>query len=229
MNQILYDLKHGNNFSTNQFFDKNDDFVDEALLIKKRFFKYAFVASVVFLLLFFGFYVYHFLSLKNNQRISDNLSYNYHTLKLYSSPNSDDYNDLYGSNFYEDNFIIGEIVIPSLDISYPIFSRLDDDTLKVAPCIFYGKMPPESGNLCIAGHNYNNEQFFSLIHNLSNGDFIYIYDMNNKEYVYSVFSNYEVKIDDLSPIYFSDYQNELTLITCNNVNDNRIIVKAHMQ
>lgn len=222
MNQILYDLKPKDSVNNRS----KIDFVDDVFMIKRRFFKYIFFVSVVLLFVFFCFYVYHFLSLEKSEKISDSLSYNYHTLKLYSTPNSDDYNDLYGSNFYTENFIIGEIAIPSLNISYPIFSMLDDDTLKVAPCIFYGKMPPESGNLCIAGHNYNNDQFFSLIYKLNEGDLIYIYDVNNNEYVYSVFSNYEVKTDDFSPIYLNDYQNELTLITCNNINDNRIIIKA---
>ena len=90
-------------------------------------------------------------------------------------------------------------------------------------------MPPNTGNLCIAGHNYNNNQFFSLIYKLKKEDKIYIYDLNNHEYVYSVFANYEVKTDDLSPIYlYNKNQCELTLITCNNLNNNRIIIKARL-
>ena len=64
-------------------------------------------------------------------------------------------------------------------------------------------MPPEKNNLCIAGHNYNKKH----------------------EYIYSVFANYEVKTDDLSPISSNNF-NELTLITCNNINNNRIIIKG---
>lgn len=50
--------------------------------------------------------------------------------------------------------------------------------------------------------------------------------LGNK-YIYFVYNIYEVKESDLSPIF--DYeQNErtLTLVTCNNLNLNRIIVKA---
>lgn len=36
------------------------------------------------------------------------------------------------------------------------------------------------GNLCIAGHNYNNYQFFSRLKKLNIGDIIYIYDLSRK-------------------------------------------------
>ena len=57
--------------------------------------------------------------------------------------------------------------------------------------------------------------------------FINIYDNNSIKYIYYVFNKYEVDEGDLSPI--SDYTEntkELTLITCNNFNSKRIIVKA---
>lgn len=195
----------------------------------KKHFKTIFIISITTMLLLFSFYMYNFYKLQKNEKISNHLSYNYHTLKLYSSNNPNTYSDLPNTGSYTENAIIGEIKIPTLEISYPIFSMLDDETLKVSPCIFYGKMPPNTGNLCIAGHNYNNNQFFSLIYKLKKEDKIYIYDLNNHEYVYSVFANYEVKTDDLSPIYlYNKNQCELTLITCNNLNNNRIIIKARL-
>lgn len=195
----------------------------------KKHFKTIFIISITTMLLLFSFYMYNFYKLKKNEKISNRLSYNYQTLKLYSSNNSNTYSNLPNTGSYTENIIIGEIKIPILNISYPIFSMLDDETLKVSPCIFYGKLPPDTGNLCIAGHNYNNNQFFSLIYKLKKEDKIYIYDLNNHEYVYSVFDNYEVKTDDLSPIYlYNENQCELTLITCNNLNNNRIIIKARV-
>ena len=83
------------------------------------------------------------------------------------------------------------------------------------------------GNLCIAAHNYDNNLFFSNINKLSNGDEIYFYDRDNTSYTYIVFTCYEVKNNDLSPIFnYSKNEKLLTLITCNNNNGNRIIVKA---
>ena len=193
----------------------------------KKHFKVIFITSIITILILISFYMYNTYKLQKNEKISTRLSYNYHTLKLYSNNNSDKYSDLSNTSSYTENVIVGEIKIPALNLSYPIFSMLDDETLKVSPCIFYGKMPPDTGNLCIAGHNYNNNQFFSLIYKLKKEDKIYIYDLNNHEYRYSVFDNYEVKTDDLSPIYlYNQNECELTLITCNNLNDNRIIIKA---
>ncbi len=191
---------------------------------KEHRFKYFFIfsLSILFLLsIFFGYIMYNS---NLNQKTSRFLQYNYETMQLYASSNL--YTNLEKNNSYTQKFIIGKIEIPTLKISYPIFSILDDETLKISPCIFHGKMPPEGGNLCIAGHNYNNNQFFSLIYQLKNGDDIVIYDNNNRKYTYSVFANYEVKTDDLSPISNISFKHELTLVTCNNFNNHRIIIKA---
>lgn len=188
--------------------------------------KYIFRFSSCFVFVLLSFYIYHLHVLNRNKKNSNLIAYNYKTLKLYANDALfADYKNLSEQNYYSKKFVIGEIKIPNINISYPIFSMLDDETLKVAPCIFSGKMPPEKSNLCIAGHNYNNNQFFSNIYKLKKEDKIYIYDNKNHEYIYSVFTNYEVKTDDLSPIS-SNNLNELTLITCNNFNNNRIIIKA---
>ena len=63
--------------------------------------------------------------------------------------------------------------------------------------------------------------------NVGEEDEIFIYDINGKKFSYIVFANYEVNSFDLSPIYEkSNYEKELTLVTCNNFNKNRIIIKA---
>ena len=91
---------------------------------------------------------------------------------------------LYGNIYIEEgnNFtVIGLIEIKSININYPIISKYNDDLLKIAPCRFYGPMPNEIGNLCIAGHNYNSYKFFSRLKNLSNGDIITIFDLSRKQ------------------------------------------------
>lgn len=121
----------------------------------------------------------------------------------------------------------GIIEIPKIDLYYPVFSNLSEDLLKISPCKFYGNTPDTNGNICIAGHNYDNSLFFSKLSTLSENDEIYIFDNNGNQYVYLVYNIYEVMDSDLSPIF--DYeQNEktLTLVTCNNFNSNRIILKA---
>ena len=191
-------------------------------------FKYIFIFSLFFIFILLSFYIYHLLRINENKKNSNKIAYNYKTLKLYNNNDfSNEYQNLNSQIYYTEKFVIGEIKIPVINISYPIFSMLDDETLKTSPCIFHGKMPPEKGNLCIAGHNYNNNLFFSNISKLKKEDKIYIYDNQNHEYIYSVFANYEVKTDDLSPIFYNNFS-ELTLVTCNNFNNNRIIIKASL-
>ena len=83
------------------------------------------------------------------------------------------------------------------------------------------------GNVCIAGHNYDNNKFFSKLSTLNINDEIFIYDNSNKKFTYIISNIFEVKPDDLSPIYSYDKNiRQLTLITCNNLNSNRVVVKA---
>ena len=92
---------------------------------------------------------------------------------------------------------------------------------------FCGTIPNKEGNLCIAGHNYDNSKFFSKISSLKNGDEIFIYDITGNKESYYVFEQLEVKEDDLSPLIISkDIKKQVTLITCNNLTSNRIIIKA---
>ena len=83
------------------------------------------------------------------------------------------------------------------------------------------------GNLCIAGHNYNDSRFFSKIYKLQNNDIIEIYDYFGNKYDYSVYDSYEVTLSDFSCTSQNTYNKKvITLVTCNNLNENRIIVKA---
>lgn len=203
MNQILFNFK------------KNKKIFKSVFLISLLIFCFIFIITVIKLFTFFKYM--HF---------SNVLSYNYNTYKVYSDRFSNK-NISTTDNSYND--IKCRIDIPSLNISYPVFSNLSDENLKISPCIFFGELPPSFGNLCIAGHNYDNGKFFSLIYKLNKNDKIYIYDNLNREFCYSVFDNYEVKNNDLSPVYsFNNNSFELTLVTCNNFNNNRIIVKASL-
>lgn len=66
----------------------------------------------------------------------------------------------------ESPYIIGSIQISKLNINYPIFSTYNDELLSKSICRFYGSNPNEVGNLCLAGHNYNNNKFFSNLNRL---------------------------------------------------------------
>lgn len=125
----------------------------------------------------------------------------------------------------EKNIYLGTIKIPKIELEYTVYNELTDDLLRVAPCKFYGVDLGEKGNLCIVGHNYNNNRFFSRLDELEFKDKIIIVDLENREYVYTVFDMYEVDENDFSCLENSK-EYELTLLTCNNSNKKRRIIKA---
>ena len=187
-------------------------------------FKVQFTISIIIIVILIGFIVYTSYSLQNKENLSSNLIGNYNIYKLYADVSNNN-NTL--TQDTQVNNLFGIIEIPKINLYYPIFSNLSEENLKVSPCKFYGDSLNDNGNICIAGHNYNNDMFFSKINLLSSNDEIFIYDNLGKKYTYIVFKNYEVKEDDLSPIYDYDKNTkELTLITCNNLNNNRFIIKA---
>ena len=185
-------------------------------------FKLIFIMSLIIIFITFIFLYNNIWKIKHDTEISKVLSKNYNILKLYT--NSTLSTDNTNTN---ENYIIGQIEIPSVNISYPFFSYTNSEYLAISPCRVSGDMPPKFSNLCIAGHNYDNGIFFSNLNKLKVNDKIIIYNNSDYKYTYTIYKIYEVNENDLSPIY--DYEadkNELTLITCNNLNKNRIIVKA---
>ena len=189
----------------------------------KNFFRLQFIVSSIILFSFIIFLIYSFFNMNKKEKLSDSLLGNYNIYKLYA-------NNLQDTTHKQDNEnnIFGVIEIPKININYPIFSNLSEELLKISPCKFYGTNLKENGNICIAGHNYNNDMFFSNLYLLNNDDEIYIYDNYGNKYIYMVFNSYEVNKSDLSPIFnYNQSLKELTLITCNNLNQNRLIVKAH--
>lgn len=206
MNQILY---------TKQKPKKNT----------KIFYKIQFILSLILIIISIITIIIYIYSLNNKQKISNSLLSNYNIYRLYSNQTNTELNST-----TEDNNLFGIIEIPKLNIYYPIFSKTTEELLKISPCKFYGNSLDSYDNICIAGHNYNNSLFFSNINTLNFNDEIFIYDNIGKKYVYHVYDIYEVKPSDLSPILnFNKKSKELTLITCNNLNNNRIIVKSKQE
>ena len=187
---------------------------------KKNFISIFISCSILFFITIFS-YIHNILNINKNENFSEKLNNNYNILKLYSS--KDPFDIPIGNS---ENKIIGNIDIPILNLSYPFFSSLDNESLSIFPCRFHGNLPPENSNLCIAGHNYDNGKFFSNLHLINIDDTINI-EINNIIYQYSVYKIYEVSELDLSPIYtYEKNKKLLTLVTCNNINKKRLIVKA---
>ena len=78
-------------------------------------------------------------------------------------------------------YTIGQINIPKVKINYPIISETNNTLMKIGITKYWGCNPNEVGNMCLVGHNYRNDLFFSKIPNSVNiGDSIFI-ELPNKE------------------------------------------------
>ena len=179
------------------------------------------IVSAIFILIF----LYQIYNLKENEKLSQELLNSYSLTTLYQD--NEPVKIEKQSVLVENPFVIGIIKISKIGLNYPIISETNDDLLKISLCRFAGPMPNEYGNLCIAGHNYVDNKFFSNLSKLKNGDVIEIYDLHGKQINYEVFNKYEVKANDLSCTK-QDESNKriITLLTCNNVNGKRTVVKA---
>ena len=197
----------------------------QILITKNKYYKrkYLFIIQlclsiiILFTIIYFIFNYFH--KIKIQEDFSKQLTTNYSLSQLYNNYKTDQQDD---NNYYQ---LFGTIEIPKISLKYSIFSTLDEEKLKIAPCKFFGKDLNSNDNICIAAHNYDNGKFFSDIIQLDINDVIYLFSDNIK-YSYNVISKYEVNPNNLDPIFEYDNNKYLTLVTCNNLNGNRVIIKA---
>ena len=129
---------------------------------------------------------------------------------------------------------IATINIPKIGVTYPIIDGPTDSVeetaalLKISPTKFWGPEPNKIGNFCVVGHNYRNSRFFSKVPNLENGDIIELTDIaSGKTLQYSVYDKYQVYPEDRScTSQLTNGRKDITLITCTNDSEQRVIVKA---
>ena len=204
MNQILSDKKE-NSFK----------------LLKT--YKFLLFISIILCFCFSCYLTYYIYNIKNNESSSYSLLNTFNIERLYS--NNINYTNIeLNSNT---SFIIGSIEIPKINIKYPIISNTTDELLKISPCRFYGSYPNQIGNLCIAAHNYDDNRFFSNLYKLDMGDTIKIHDLNNVIINYYVYDKFEIKSNNTDcTSQNTKGKREITLVTCNNINKNRIVIKA---
>lgn len=205
--------------------------VSNSVTKQKQFKKYklllffSLLIACILIVLFF----LRIIRIKENERTSRQLTSTYHVSTLYS----DTYTLLNKNSLknFEKSiqvpFVIGMIRIDKIGLNYPILSESNKQLLDISLCRFAGPMPNNTGNLCIAGHNYVDYKFFSRLHELERGDKIEIYDLNGKMLEYSVYDKYEASSDDTSCTKQDTNGNTIvTLLTCNNISGNRLIVVA---
>lgn len=123
------------------------------------------------------------------------------------------------------NNVYGKIAIEKIGIEYPIIEYVNADALWKSICKISNNNIDGTGNLCLAGHNMRNLSMFGNLKKVTYGDIIKITDLYGRVYVYEV---YEKKYIDPNQIEVLEDTDEsiVTLITCNNSSDKRLIVKG---
>ncbi len=140
----------------------------------------------------------------------------------YEEPNTT-YTTSSGKNCTTDSILM----IPSIDLNYPVLSETSDELLKISLNKYWGNGPNQVGNYCIVGHNYANGKMFGKLWRMEIGDTAILKDMNGNEVTYEVYDKYIVDPTDVScTSQLTDGKREMTLITCSNYGTQRRILKC---
>ena len=123
--------------------------------------------------------------------------------------------------------VFGKIKIDKINIEYPIIEYTDSNALWKSICKITSVNIDGTSNLCLAGHNMRNLTMFGNLRKLTNGDKIEITDLKGEKYIYEVYDKFYIdpkQVDIMNPT------NEaiVTLITCNDASDKRLIIRGNL-
>lgn len=125
---------------------------------------------------------------------------------------------------------IGILKIANLNISYPVINETTEENLKVAPTKYCGPDVPNTvGNLCITGHNYGTSSFFGKLDEIEIGDMVIFIPHDGDTKTYKVYSKEIVEPENTECLSQDTNGNiEITLITCAENTEKRLVVKCRV-
>lgn len=120
------------------------------------------------------------------------------------------------------------LMIPSLQIKYPVLTETSVELLKISINKFWGGEPNTVGNYCVVGHNYSGSgKMFGKLSKIKMGDIVQLQDASGRTIDYSVYNKFIVEPNDVSATsQLTNGKKEITLITCANSGTQRLIVKC---
>lgn len=128
---------------------------------------------------------------------------------------------------YQGYKVSAKLEIPKIKLETYVLEEFSNESLNVSVTKFWGPNPNEVGNLCIAGHNFQNKNMFHNLRKLKKGDNIFITSNENGKVQYSIYNVYKVLPEDVGCLsQETNGKKEITLITCTNDSKKRIIIKA---
>lgn len=228
----------------NQILVTDKLYVTQKLRKKKKIYRIEFIASLVLVFVFLGWYVHSEIQ-KNayesvSQEILDNMDFDDTVADdkaLVVAFDSDaevvetqldtvdtaSYTDSNGVTYTYESIL----TIPTLGIKYPVLSDTSEDLLKISLNKFWGGSPNAVGNYCVVGHNYKSGKMFGKLSQIQTGDKVYLQDMSGQKLAYQVYDRYVVYPEDVAcTSQITNGLKEMTLITCTNGGKQRLVVKC---
>lgn len=120
--------------------------------------------------------------------------------------------------------VLGQIVIEKIGLEQYILNSSESKALEKGAVKLYGDELNKEGNFCIAGHNY--EEIFADLQKLQVGDEFYIADKEDIIQDYEITEITEVDATDLTPLMPVSDKIQVTLITCKENSNKRLVIKA---
>lgn len=132
------------------------------------------------------------------------------------------------SLYYRGYKVIGKLEMPSVNLQYPILDMLKDaKAIDYSVAMQYGAGINKVGNTIIIGHNTNNGTFFGKNKKMNIGNRIYITDIEGNRIEYEIYNKYITAGSDYSySNQNTEGHREVTLVTCDRNNKNRLILCA---
>jgi len=125
--------------------------------------------------------------------------------------------------------IMAKLTIPKLKLELPVINEYSDEALKVSVCRYIGPTQPgQAGNLVIIGHDYKSGAHFGRVGELKSGDTIILMDTWGKEYTYEVYELKQITPDDVQSLNIYQGTSAVTLLTCTNNANKRLLVRCKM-
>ena len=230
----------------NQILVTQKVYVTPELRRKRKLYRIEFVASVLLVIALFSYYIYAEYDRSRKEAYAEDI--------LASLDDNDESKDLMifaldNNNVIEDTSADGttsefatktveasngvhytteaELNIPSLGINYPVLSDTSDELLKVSLNKYWGPSPNAIGNYCIVGHNYKSGKMFGKLSQIEMGALCTLEDVRGNTVTYKVYDKFVVDPSDVScTSQLTNGQKILTLITCTNYGQQRLVVKA---
>ena len=123
--------------------------------------------------------------------------------------------------------VYGKIKIDKIGIEYPIIEYKNSDALWKSICKISNNNVDGTGNLCLAGHNMRNLSMFGNLRKVGVGDKVKITNLYGEEFTYEVYEKVYIDPNQTEVLNNTD-EAIVTLITCNDASNKRLIVKGKL-